>query len=135
VALEGLADRVHRRREPACISRACVSVVHNNAGRRSASPSPTRVCDAPSFREVTETPWDAARGTCEVARIVRELHVEIAGRCVEALEFLGRYVAGRSGLSLALDDFLPPAAAREPIEEAHREWAHWRRVRRASASR
>jgi DNA-directed RNA polymerase subunit beta' len=82
-------------------------------------------CLPPSLREVTETPWDAVRGAREIARIVRELHVEIAGRCVEALEVLGRYVAGRSGLSLALDDFLLPTAARAPLEDAHRAWAHW----------
>lgn len=75
-------------------------------------------CLPPSFRAVTEAPWDAVRGAREVARIVRELHVEIAGRCVEALEVLGRYVAERSGLSLALDDFLPPPEARAHVDEA-----------------
>lgn len=82
-------------------------------------------CLPPSFRVVTDTPWDAVRGARELARIVRELHVEIAGRCVELLEALGRYVAERSGLSVALDDFLPLSVAREPIEQARTDCARF----------
>lgn len=80
-------------------------------------------CLPPSFRAVAEEPWSAVRGAREVARIVRELHVEIAGRCVEALELLGMRVAERSGLSLAIDDFLPPAEARAAADDASREVA------------
>jgi DNA-directed RNA polymerase subunit beta' len=70
---------------------------------------------------VSEAPWDAVRGARELARIVRELHVEVAGRCVEALEALGTHLAARSGLSLALDDFLPTADARAAVEVAESE--------------
>src|SRR5262249_20348117 len=75
-------------------------------------------CLPPSFRAVAEAPWDAVRGAREVARIVRELHVEIAARSVQALEALGTHVAARSGLSLAIDDLLPPAAARAVVDGA-----------------
>jgi DNA-directed RNA polymerase subunit beta' len=80
-------------------------------------------CLPPSFRAVAEAPWDAVRGATQIARIVRELHVEIAGRCVEALGVLGTHVAARSGLSLAIDDFLPAAELREVVEAAARESA------------
>lgn len=75
-------------------------------------------CLPPRFRATAEAPWDAARGARELARIVRELHIEVAGRCVEALEALGTHLAARSGLSLAIDDFLPPAEARAVVEAA-----------------
>jgi len=74
-------------------------------------------CLPPTFRAVADLPWEAVRGARELTKIVRELHVEIAGRCVEALETLGQHVAARSGLSLALDDFLPPPGARAAIDE------------------
>lgn len=80
-------------------------------------------CLPPSLRAAADAPWDAARGARELARIIRELHVEIAGRCVEALETLGQRIAARSGLSLAQGDFLPPAGARAAIDEAHRDAA------------
>lgn len=78
-------------------------------------------CLPARFAGVIDTPWDAVRGAREISRIVSELHVEIAGRCVDALEMLGRHVAERSGVSLALDDFLLPAAARALLEEVHRD--------------
>lgn len=75
-------------------------------------------CLPPSMTDVSDAPWDAARGARAIDRIVREYHVEIAARCAMALDQLGLYVAERSGLSLAADDFMPPREARAAIEEA-----------------
>jgi hypothetical protein len=76
-------------------------------------------CLPEGLRDATDQPWDAARGARVIARVVRELHVEIAARCVAALEELGMQVAHRSGLSIAADDFATPAEARAALAEAH----------------
>lgn len=78
-------------------------------------------CLPPGARQITDEPWEARRGEQVVAQIIRTLHVEIAGRCVDALETLGRRIAERSGLSLALDDFLPPAELCELTDAARDE--------------
>jgi DNA-directed RNA polymerase subunit beta' len=75
-------------------------------------------CLPASARAIADAPWDAGRGERALAKIVRELHVEIAGRCVDALETLGRRFAERSGLSVALDDFVPPAAIGRVVDVA-----------------
>jgi hypothetical protein len=75
-------------------------------------------CLPPSMRDVSDAPWHAARGARVIERIVRELHIAIATRCAAALDQLGGFVAERSGLSLASDDFLPPSEAREVVREA-----------------
>lgn len=80
-------------------------------------------CLPPDRRDLVELPWDALRGARAIAQITRDLHVEIATRCVTALEDLGRYVAERSGFSLALDDFLPPPEARSVTAEARADAA------------
>jgi DNA-directed RNA polymerase subunit beta' len=75
-------------------------------------------CLPRAYRDAADAPWDAARGTHVIARITRELHVELAARAVAALEQLGRFVADRSGFSLALADFEPPPEADAVIAEA-----------------
>jgi DNA-directed RNA polymerase subunit beta' len=80
-------------------------------------------CLPPGFRGMADAPWDAERGAREIARIGRELHVELAARAVMALEQLGRFVADRSGFSLALEDFEAPPGTGAVIAEAYLEVA------------
>ena len=80
-------------------------------------------CLPPAHREVADAPWDARRGARAIARITRELHVEVAARAVAALEQLGCLVAERSGFSLALADFEPPVEAEAVIAAAREEAA------------
>jgi DNA-directed RNA polymerase subunit beta' len=80
-------------------------------------------CFPRAFRHLADQPWDALRGARLLGRIMRELHVEIAARAVAALELLGRYVADRSGFSLALDDFRPPAEVAALVAAAAAETA------------
>ncbi|NUP08196.1 MAG: hypothetical protein HOW73_19275 [Polyangiaceae bacterium] len=49
--------------------------------------------------------WDAALVSRALDEAARELHVEIAARCAEALEVLGQYLVARTGFSLAMSDF------------------------------
>jgi DNA-directed RNA polymerase subunit beta' len=66
-------------------------------------------CLPPSVRDPTRgVPWTRAYATEVLARITRELHVELAARAAAALERLGSFVAERSGISLCADDFAPP---------------------------
>jgi hypothetical protein len=58
--------------------------------------------------EVQAAPLTAARLAALLARIAFEDHVEIAARCAAAMEQLGRFVADRSGASLAIGDFVVP---------------------------
>ena len=55
-------------------------------------------CLPPSVRDPARgVPWTRAYATEVLARITRELHVELAARAAEALERLGGFVAERSG--------------------------------------
>ena len=76
-------------------------------------------CLPPSVREPTRgVPWTRAYATEVLARITRELHVELAARAAEALERLGGFVAERSGLSVGLDDLAAPPERDAIIAEA-----------------
>lgn len=67
-------------------------------------------CLPPTFRSgVFERPSTAHSLARLLPRVVRQAHVEIAGRAAEALEILGRTIADRSGVSPAAMDFAPPA--------------------------
>ncbi|MFO0551035.1 MAG: hypothetical protein U0271_21780 [Polyangiaceae bacterium] len=62
-------------------------------------------CLPPSARaRLANRPWEKARLDEALLLVARDEHVELAARAVEALELLGRYVADRSGQSIALGD-------------------------------
>lgn len=67
-------------------------------------------CLPPGYRaDVEGRALTASRLRNLLSRVTRDHHVEIAARAAEALEQLGRAVAGRSGFSLARRDFQGPS--------------------------
>ncbi|WP_394835597.1 hypothetical protein LVJ94_01540 [Pendulispora rubella] len=68
-------------------------------------------------------PWDAPRIAEALRRTIWDEHVEVAARSAEALEQLGRFVADRSGASIAQRDFAPPSITSELLAEAQLEVA------------
>jgi DNA-directed RNA polymerase subunit beta' len=64
-------------------------------------------CLPAAYRDHHDAPWDRIRVVQVLSHITRDLHVELAARCATALAQLGRYVAERSGFSLAIADFAP----------------------------
>lgn len=75
-------------------------------------------CLPAAYRDPHDAPWDRLRVVQVLSRITRDLHVELAARCAMALTQLGRYVAERSGFSLAMTDFAPGFSADDLLAAA-----------------
>ncbi len=78
-----------------------------------------RACLPASLRgRLGEPPWGRPALEETLVGICRELHVEIAARCRDALELLGRFESDRSGLSLGHSDLVPSPTKRDLVGAA-----------------
>jgi DNA-directed RNA polymerase subunit beta' len=76
-------------------------------------------CFPQAYRDdACAAPCSAERLDQLLSRVMRDLHVEIAGRSAEALELFGRSVADRSGLSATRSDFAPAPEKDAIVAEA-----------------